>query len=268
MSTHFRDLWAKGKQVSPDLFSRMKTGEWATKLRDDIAALRHVWRDVSFAQTFPEFYAAIDRLAETSRRISFTSHEVKGLCDWMIPPVPEFNDQFVNQFYITPGYKRTFWLEGAIFCGIGIKPGKRILELCCGAGYYTDLFYSPFASEIVAVDLDPRAIEMAQQFHQCPNVRYEVMDIRKTFPNGVFETVIWDGAIEHFTEAEIDSIMTNMRRAMTADACLLGYTVAESARRTSASVARDSLSRDRPPRCSFETILQKRAGVRASAPDA
>ncbi len=105
MSTHFRDLWAKGKQVSPDLFSRMKTGEWATKLRDDIAALRHVWRDVSFAQTFPEFYAAIDRLAETSRRISFTSHEVKGLCDWMIPPVPEFNDQFVNQFYITPVYK-------------------------------------------------------------------------------------------------------------------------------------------------------------------
>jgi cyclopropane fatty-acyl-phospholipid synthase-like methyltransferase len=103
------------------------------------------------------------------------------------------------------------------------------LELCCGSGYYTNLFYSPFASEIVAVDFDPRAIEMARRFHQRPNIRYEVMDIRETLPIGPFEAVIWDGAIEHFTVEEIDGIMEKIRRAMKPSARLLGYTVAEAA---------------------------------------
>ena len=143
--------------------------------------------------------------------------------------MPEFQDQFINQHYLLREFKRTFWLEGAVLCGLGIKSGGRILELCCGSGWYTDQFYSPFASEIVAVDFDPRAIEMAQRFHKRPNIRYEVMDIRETFPKGPFETVIWDGAIEHFTVAEIDEIMGKMRQAITTNARLLGYTVAEPA---------------------------------------
>jgi hypothetical protein len=43
----------------------------------------------------------------------------------------------------------------------------------------TDYFYSPFASKIIAVDFDPRAIEMALRLHQRPNIKYEVMDIRR-----------------------------------------------------------------------------------------
>ena len=70
---------------------------------------------------------------------------------------------------------------------------------------------------------------MAWRFHKRPNVTYQVMDIREEFPTGKFETVIWDGAIEHFTESEIDSIMKKMRSVMTPGAKLVGYTVAESA---------------------------------------
>jgi hypothetical protein len=68
---------------------------------------------------------------------------------------------------------------------------------------------------------------MAQRFHQRPNIRYEVVDIRES--SGPFATVIWDAAIEHFTEMEIEGIMPKLRSVMTPAARLVGYTLAESA---------------------------------------
>jgi SAM-dependent methyltransferase len=226
--TQYRDLWASDKQITPQKLSELKA-YLANTAEVEIQSVRQAKREASFANNFPTFYAAVDELAAATRRLSHVSHLMKFVCDWQIPPIPEFNDQFINQFFLLREYKRTFWLEGAIFCGLGIEPGKRLLELCCGSGWYADFFYSPFASEIVAVDFDPRAIEMAQRFHQRPNIRYEIMDIRESFPKGPFETVIWDGAIEHFTVEEIDEIMEKMRQTMTSNARLLGYTVAESA---------------------------------------
>ena len=227
--THYRDLWVRDKKPSdPEKLVRVKA--WAARQAElAIRAANGAKRDIAFAEDFQSLYAAVDALAIASRGLSYVSHALKSECDWGALPMPEFQDQFVNQFYILPEYRRTYWLEGAVFCGLGIDPGKRILELCCGMGWYTDYFYSPFASEIVAVDFDPRAIEMAQRFHQRPNIKYEVMDIRDKFPSGPFASVIWDGAIEHFTAEEIDGIMQKIRSASTPGARLVGYTVAESA---------------------------------------
>lgn len=196
-STQQRDLWVGGKQITSEEFARIK--DYVNKYAEfRLRAARDARREVLFANDFHALYAAVDALAAASRDLAQISHLAKFTCDWMMPPAPEFNDQFINQFYLMPEYQRAFWLEGAVFCGLGIQPGNRILELCCGMGWYTDYFYSPFASEIVAVDFDPRAIEMAQRFHQRPNIRYDVVDIRESLPSGPFATVIWDAAIEHF----------------------------------------------------------------------
>jgi SAM-dependent methyltransferase len=226
--THYRDLWVRSKQYNAKKLAQLK----ATAVKEAELAIRAAQggkRDVAFADDFQSLYAAVDTLALASRTLAFVSHAIKSECDWGALPMPEFQDQFINQFYVMPEYQRTYWLEGAVFCGLGIEPGKRILELCCGMGWYTNLFYSPFASEIVAIDFDPRAIEMAQRFHQRPNIKFEVMDIRDKLPSGPFGSVIWDGAIEHFTVEEIDGIMQKMRSVMTPGAQLVGYTIAESA---------------------------------------
>jgi len=222
-----QDAWVLSKQITPDRLAKLKD-MIGRHSESALRAANQARRDIVFAKDFAAFYAAVDALAVASRSLSHVSHWMKFVCDWTVAPLPEFNDQFINQFYLLPEFRRTYWLEGAVFCGLGIEPGQRILELCCGMGWYTNYFYSPFASEIVAVDFDPRAIELAKHLNQQANIKYQVMDIRDNFPMGPFATVIWDGAIEHFTKKEIDNIMRNIRAVMASGARLVGYTVGES----------------------------------------
>ena len=127
-------------------------------------------------------------------------------------------------------FKRTWWVEGPVFCGLCIDPGSRILELGCGTGYYTDIFFSPFASEIIAVDIDPRAIEFAKRFHQARNIRYSVADFRKELPKGPFDVAIWTPTIFAYSPDEVDGLMAQLRELMHAKGRLCGFTAVEAQR--------------------------------------
>ena len=55
------------------------------------------------------------------------------------------------------------------------------------------------------------------------------MDIRLQMPEGEFDNIIWDAAIEHFTEDEIDSILTGIKSRLKAGGVVSGYTIVEGA---------------------------------------
>jgi SAM-dependent methyltransferase len=101
------------------------------------------------------------------------------------------------------------------------------LELGCGTGYYTDVFFSPFASEIVAIDIDPRAIETARRTHQAKNIRYEVMDFRKKLPEGIFDVIVWTPTIFAYTPDDVHAFMARLREVMRPNARLCGFTCIE-----------------------------------------
>src|SRR5450759_1386155 len=44
-------------------------------------------------------------------------------------------------------------------------------------------------------------------------------------PGGAFRNIVWDAAIEHFTETEIDKIMRELVRRLGPDGILSGYTL-------------------------------------------
>ena len=228
MSDEHQRRWVAQKRPSdPALVAQMKAG-LQSSIATGAKVLEDLARRLAAGESFAEFYDAVDRCTEATRALVRVAYGAKRFCDWNVEPVPEFNDHYINHYFLWPDYKRSFWLEGAVFVALAMKRGGRYLELCCGSGYYADLFYAAIAREIVAVDFDPRAIELAHRNHPRDNVRYQVVDIRRELPPGPFDGVIWDAAIEHFSLAEIDAIMPEIKRRLVPGGLLSGYTVAES----------------------------------------
>src|ERR1035437_8897995 len=145
---------------------------------------------------------------------------------WWIPPQPEHFDHRIDLHH---GWQRTRdpkWIERGVFSGLALR-GGQVLELCCGDGFNARNFYSIRSSRVLACDFDPAAIRVARRRNVAPNVSYQVADIRRDIPAGIFDNVIWDGAIEHFTRPEIETILAAIRNRLTSDGVLSGFTIVE-----------------------------------------
>lgn len=105
--------------------------------------------------------------------------------------------------------------------------GGDVLELACGDGFNARNFYSLRSHQVVACDFDPAAIATAKRKNSAPNIQYLLRDIRSEMPGGPYENVVWDAAIEHFTPAEIRDVMCNIKKRLTREGILSGYTVVE-----------------------------------------
>lgn len=122
------------------------------------------------------------------------------------PPVPDVITEHGLKFRVAPGskHKTGFFVDQrdnrktlATFCG-----GKRVLDICCntgGFGVYAKALGG--ASEVVGLDLDEQALDMAKQNAKLNNaqVRYVQADLfawlRDIIPNGErFDTVVLDPA--------------------------------------------------------------------------
>ena len=58
---------------------------------------------------------------------------------------------------------------------------------------------------------------------------FKVGDIRSDIPEGPFDNIVWDAAVEHFTESEICSIMERIKSVLDPNGTLSGYTIIEPA---------------------------------------
>jgi SAM-dependent methyltransferase len=158
---------------------------------------------------------------------SFT-HHAQYFIEWKAPPNPEWFDHFIGQYYL---WKKTgvplSWERG-IFSLLAIKDQAKVLELCCGDGFNAHHFYAIRAAEITSIDFDPKAIKAAKRNFKGNGVKYLLGDIRKDIPKGLFDNVIWDAAIEHFTEEEIVLVLSTLKERLGTSGILSGYTIVES----------------------------------------
>ena len=111
-----------------------------------------------------------------------------------------------------------------------MKDGCSVLDLCCGGGFFAHHFFASRASKIISVDFDPEAIAHAKTNFHAPNVEYRCADIRTDMPEGTFNNIVWDAAIEHFTLEETAKIMRDIKQRLEHDGGVLsGYTIVEKA---------------------------------------
>ncbi len=86
--------------------------------------------------------------------------------------------------------------------------GCRVLDLCCGDGSYSYLFFSDVAGRIDAVDNDAYAIDYARKYRAAPAISYQKLDVvGQPLPASGYDVVVWNAAICYFRHDEIRLIL-------------------------------------------------------------
>lgn len=155
-----------------------------------------------------------------------SAHKRLMYSQWCIQPSPEWFDHQIDVYYLLQKNRNSIWCERGVFGGLALKGGS-LLELSCGDGFNAKNFYSLRSKKVVACDFDPQAIATAKKKNKADNVEFALADIRHQMPDGIFENIVWDAAIEHFTPEEIFTIMKSIKSRLTSDGILSGYTIVE-----------------------------------------
>jgi SAM-dependent methyltransferase len=177
----------------------------------------------------PLLVAIFSAEARLSEWWTKSAHHRLYMAQWAIPPDPEFFEHKLGIYWLWEAKNSPHGVERGVFSLLAMKPGCTALELCCGDGFNAHYFYRSRVGSMLSVDFDPKAIGYAKKHFRSSNVRYQVADIRTEMPEGTFDNVIWDAAIEHFTESEITELMANIKRRLTPDGILSGFTLVERA---------------------------------------
>jgi SAM-dependent methyltransferase len=92
-----------------------------------------------------------------------------------------------------------------------LKPGMTVLELGCGAGYFTQEL-ARSGADIVAIDVSPELLEMARSNCSAQNVRYQIENAYAlSYPEAVFDSVIGSSVLHHL---EIAAALRNIYRVL------------------------------------------------------
>jgi len=178
----------------------------------------------------PIFISILEIESTISRRWVSSAHKRLFYVTWRIPKNPEFFDHHIDLYYQWLESKKPWWLERGVFGSLVIKRGGKLLELACGDGFNTRNFYSGIAGSIIACDFDKNAILTAKRKNCSSNITFVLKDIRNNMPHGSFDNIVWDAAIEHFTQDEIKAIMKNIKHRLNKrNGILSGYTIVEKA---------------------------------------
>lgn len=165
------------------------------------------------------------------RKLSSLTHKLQFIIEWRLGNNPEHFDHQVDLNYLWAISRKSYPMERGVFSSFAILSTEGVgatLDLCCGDGFYSNYFYSLNSSRVVGIDFDPQAIDSARRNYSAENVKFTLGDIRNEFPKGPFLNIIWDAAIEHFTELEIVKIMNSIKSNLDKNGVLSGYTIQES----------------------------------------
>ena len=162
------------------------------------------------------------------RKFSALTHRFQFLVEWSIDN-PEYFDHSIDLYSSWHRSRESFPLERGVFSSFAMSPNSNVLDLCCGDGFNSYFFYSLRAASVTAIDFDREAIRWAKRNYKAKNLIFGVGDIRTDIPEGPFDNIVWDAAVEHFTESEIGSIMERIKTVLVPNGTLSGYTIVEPA---------------------------------------
>ncbi len=108
----------------------------------------------------------------------------------------------------------------------------RLLDVGCFLGLLTyDVAKRRPALDIVAIDIEPRFIELAQRYHGLANVRYEARMLQEM--DGLYDCIMFSDVIHHVTPEDATSLLAACKRLLAPD----GYIFVKDVARTGGQVS-------------------------------
>ena len=103
------------------------------------------------------------------------------------------------------------WARRVRMLSSHLKPGMTVLELGCGTGSFTrELARS--GAEVVAIDVSPELLEIANATYSAPNVQYQIQNAYAlSYPEGAFDSIVGSSVLHHL---EIEAAVRDMYRVL------------------------------------------------------
>ncbi len=156
------------------------------------------------------------------RALATAGHRLQFWLQWRVAArQPAWFDHYINQYRWHETRDPSAWDRGTLGL-MGMKSGCRVLDLCCGDGFYPYHFYSRRASRIVAMDYDKKGIAFARRHFRAANLEFRRGDIRTDLPRELFDNVTWDAGIDYFTIPETNAILSEIKQRLTPTGLLSG----------------------------------------------
>jgi SAM-dependent methyltransferase len=158
----------------------------------------------------------LDSLLLLSQRFSAFVSALLMLRDWRLEAFgrPQFFKHEVNlgRWRFEPA--RWAFTARGVYAREAMFKGCLVLDLCCGDGSNSYLFFADVAGHIDAVDNDESSLAYAKRFHAHPSIHYQRINIvNQPLPARKYDFVVWNAAICYFSETEIKSILQKVAGA-------------------------------------------------------
>jgi 2-polyprenyl-3-methyl-5-hydroxy-6-metoxy-1,4-benzoquinol methylase len=170
--------------------------------------------------------AVIIAVNGTVRKVSAQLHRFQMALQWKMGDNPEYFDHFIDLHYQLTDKLQAFPFQRGVWSLFAFPQDTRsVLDIACGDGFFTKQFYASTGASVVAIDFDPQAIKFASRYNSHERISYVVGDVRNGLPDGSFDVITLDAALEHFTEQEIHKLMSEIKDKLAKEGVLSGYTI-------------------------------------------
>ena len=158
----------------------------------------------------PIRFFPLDLFLRVSQWITSTIAYLLFIRDWQLEANgrPQFFKHTINLARWPFEPSRWAFVVRGVYSRETMFRGCKVLDLCCGDGSYSKLFYSDIASHIDAVDNDSVAIKYARKYHSNSKISFHKIDIiNQDLPSTGYDIVVWNAAICYFELDEIKRII-------------------------------------------------------------
>lgn len=196
---------------------------------------------------YPIFFPIISLFGFFFLKVTSYCYFLLMKMDWGKIPRTEWMDHDQDTFYQFNSNGKFYHFERGIIprlvsSNFFFKSGKlNILDLCSGDSYISQKFFFDMSKNIVSVDLDRKALDRGKKrikryqylnnshfFFECDIEKCNILDFLKH--NNIFfnfDIILFNAAIEHFKEDQLDLIFSSVKEVMNKKSFLSCYTIVE-----------------------------------------